>query len=449
MIGKSLSHYRILEKLASGGMGVVYRAMDDHLDRCVALKVLPEGALADDAARKRFRREAMALSRLNHANIAAIYDFDTQDGVDFLVMEYVPGESLAHKIQAGSIDEKVMTQLGTQIVEALAAAHEQGVIHRDVKPGNVVVTPKGQPKVLDFGLAKFLRPLGSSPPTPESLTRTGNVVGTLPYMAPEGLLGNELDVRCDIYAAGVVLYEMATGKRPFPETQVAALVEAILHREPVPPRQMNPQISRRLESVILNAMDREPSRRYQSASDLVEDLHRCGTPFDTVTAVVRSDRSRMGRIESIAVLPLANLSGEPGQEYFTDGMTEALTADLAQIRALHVVSRTSVMRYKGVSRPLAEIARELHVDALVEGSVLRFGNRVRITAQLIEAAPDRHLWAKSYERDLQDILALQSEVARAIAQEIRIKITPQEEERLTKTRRVDPMAYEAYLKGRH
>jgi serine/threonine protein kinase/Tfp pilus assembly protein PilF len=447
MIGKSLSHYRILEKIASGGMGVVYRAMDDHLDRCVALKVLPDGAIGDDAARRRFRREAMALSRLNHANIAAIYDFDTQGVVDFLVMEYVPGLSLAQRIQAGSIGEELITRLGVQLAEALVAAHEQGVIHRDVKPGNVIVTPKGNAKVLDFGLAKFLRPLGSTP-TPENLTKTGNVVGTLPYMAPEALLGSELDARCDIYSTGVILYEMATGRRPFPETQVAVLVEAILHRAPIPPRQVNSQISRRLELVILNAMDRELSRRYQCASELEEELRRCGTQSETVTAVVRSARSTIGRIESIAVLPLANLSGEPGQEYFTDGMTEALTADLAQIRALRVVSRTSVMRYKGVSRPLPEIARELRVDALVEGSVLRSGDRVRITAQLIEAATDRHLWAKSYERDLRDILQLQSEVARAIAQEIRIKITPQEEERLTKTRRVDPVAYEAYLKGR-
>jgi len=268
-------------------------------------------------------------------------------------------------------------------------------------------------------------------------------------MAPEALLGDDLDARCDIYSTGVILYEMATGRRPFPETQVAILVEAVLHRAPVPPRQVNPRISRRLERVILNAMDREPPRRYQCASELAQELRRCGSLSETVTAVVRSDRSGAGRIESIAVLPLANLSGEPGQEYFADGMTEALTADLAQIRALRVVSRTSVMRYKGVSRPLPEIARELRVDALVEGSVMRSGDRVRITAQLIEAATDMHLWAKSYERDLSDILALQSEVARAIAQEIRIKITPQEEERLTKTRRVDPAAYESYLKGRH
>jgi len=429
-------------------MGVVYRAMDDHLDRCVALKVLPDGAIADDAARRRFRREAIALSRLNHANIAAIYDFDTQDGVDFLVMEFVPGLSLAQTIQEGPIDEGLITRLGVQLAEALVAAHEQGVIHRDVKPGNIIVTPKGHAKVLDFGLAKFLRPVGMTP-TPENLTKTGNVVGTLPYMAPEALLGGDLDARSDIYSTGVILYEMATGRRPFPETQVAVLVEAILHHTPIAPRQVNPQLSRRLELVILNAMDRELSRRYQCASELAAELGRCGITTVTATMAGRSERAGMGRIDSIAVLPLANLSGEPGQEYFTDGMTEALTADLAQIRALRVVSRTSVMRYKGISRPLPEIARELGVDALIEGSVMRSGNRVRITAQLIEAAPDRHLWAKSYERDLRDILELQSEVARAIVQEIRIKITPQEEERLTKTRRVDPEAYEAYLKGRH
>ncbi len=492
MIGRTLGHHRILEKIGAGGMGEVYRAHDERLERDVALKVLPAGTLADEAARKRFRKEALALSKLNHPNIATVFDFDTQDGVDFLVMEHIAGITLDQKVSSGPLPEKEIARLGVQLAEGLAAAHEQSVVHRDLKPGNLRVTSDGRLKILDFGLAKLLLPEGQA--MTESLTGAGAMAGTLPYMAPEQLRGEEVDTRSDLYAAGVVLYEMATGRRPFEEKLSTTLTDAILHRAPVGPRALNERVSPELERVVLKCLEKEPENRYQSAKEVVVDLRRLGTPtaaaenlrrrvpfgfaqgkppgsarlvwrvgaglaaVAVVVAVlvglnVGGWRERLlghagaPRIESLAVLPLANLSGDPEQEYFADGMTEALITDLAKIGSLKVISRTSVMQYKGVRKPLPEIARELKVDAVVEGSVMRVGDRVRITVQLIHGPTDQHLWADSYERQLRDVLAMQDEVARAIAQEIRVKLTPQENARLTGSRPVDPEVYELYLRG--
>jgi TolB-like protein/Tfp pilus assembly protein PilF len=435
VIGETLARYRILAPLGRGGMGVVYRAHDPHLERDVALKVLPEGALADGDSRTRFRREALSLSRLSHSAIGTIFDFDTQANVDFLVMEYVPGESLAARLEKGPLPEAEALELGLQIAEALEAAHEQGVVHRDLKPANVMVTPRGRIKVLDFGLAK----LRAHPSRALTLTQSV-VLGTPPYMAPEQLLGTDVDGRTDVFAFGAVLYEMVTGKPAFGAEYEAAVMNQVLNRAPVPPRQMRPDLSRETEAVILRCLEKTPARRFE-ARELVAELRRL------VTRDASGAPTRPG-IESIAVLPLENLSRDPEQEYFADGMTEALIADLARIGALRVISRTSAMRFKGVRRPLPEIARELGVDAIVEGSVLRAGDRVRITAQLIDAATDRHLWAGRYERDLSDVLAIQSEVAQAVAREIQVQLTQQERAHLDARRRVDPEAHEAYLKGR-
>jgi TolB-like protein/Tfp pilus assembly protein PilF/predicted Ser/Thr protein kinase len=478
MIGQTLGHYRIIERIGAGGMGVVYRALDQRLDRDVALKVLPSGALADEVARRRFRKEALALAKLNHPNIAGVYDFDSQDGMDFLVMEYLPGLTLAEQLATGGLQEKQIVSLGSQVTAALEEAHDQRVVHRDLKPGNIIVTPKGQVKVLDFGLATLLHP-GDDLTATQTLTQTPAASGTLPYMAPEQMRGEQADVRTDIYAACAVLYEMATGQRVFPETHASRLVNAILTRPPTPPSTLNREISPGFDSIILKALDKDPERRYQSAKELRVDLERLTTPALSVApqrgnvlalsmwalAVgvvmlallvgfnVRGWRDRLfshGRsrsVESLAVLPLANLSGDPTQDYFADGMTEALITDMSKISALRVISRTSVMHFKGTQRTLPEIARELNVDAVVEGSVLRSGDRVRITAQLIEGSTDRHLWANSYERDLRDVLALQSDVASAIAKEIQVKLTPGEQVRLANSAPVNPEAHEAYLKG--
>lgn len=482
MIGQRLGHYRIVEKIGEGGMGVVYRAHDEQLDRNVALKVLPSGALANEAARKRFRKEALALAKLNHPNIEAVHEFGTQDGVDFLVMEYIPGMTLAERLAAGALPEKEVVTLGEHIAAALEEAHEQGVVHRDLKPGNIVVTPKGQAKVLDFGLAKLLR-TESEIPTADVLSSIAAVAGTLPYMSPEQLRGEPADARGDIYAAGAVLYEMATGKRPFQEKVASALSDDILHKPPPPPGRLKHDLSQRLEEIILKCLEKDPESRYQSPKELGVDLRRLSGASMAVAAWpaiptripwrmwlaiggvvilmaalvgfnVATRRERLlsqaspGRVKSLAVLPLENLSPDSEQEYFADGMTEALITELAQISALRVISRTSVVQYKGTKKTLPQIAKELRVDAVLEGSVQRSDDKVGIMVQLIYAPTDRHMWAKPYERELRDVLTLEREVARTIAREIQVKLTSQEQARLSTARAVNPEAYDAYLKGR-
>jgi serine/threonine-protein kinase len=483
-LGLELGHYRIAEKIGSGGMGAVYRARDEHLDREVAIKVLLPGTLADESARKHFRKEALALSKLNHPNIATIFDFDTQQGVDFLAMEYIPGSTLSEKLPAGPLPQKEVLWLGIEVAEGLSAAHEHGVVHRDLKPGNLRLTLDGRLKILDFGLAKLRQPSRESAAT-ESVLESRAITGTLPYMAPEQVLGAEIDARTDIHAAGLVLYEMATGRRPFAELEHLQLMGAILHKSPPPPSTLCPAVSGELERIIGKCLEKEPENRYQSAKELAIDLRRLQAPA-RAGAAAPVGASRKGRwrtlaaagtavfmlaaiaigfnagairerlaghrgapIQSIAVLPLANLSHDPEQEYFADGMTEALITELSQISSLKVISRTSAMHYKGASEPLPQVARELNVDGVVEGSVLRSGDRVRITAQLIYAPSDTHVWAKSYERDMRGVLTLQSEVAQAIASEIRAKVTPEEQTRLASARPVNPEAYELYLKGRY
>jgi eukaryotic-like serine/threonine-protein kinase len=484
LVARRLGHYLIAERIGVGGMGEVYRARDEHLDRDVAIKVLPPTTFSDESARKHFRKEALALSKLNHPNVATIHDFDTQQGIDFLVMEYVQGVTLSERIANHALPEKEFTRLGLQLVEGLAAAHEQGVIHRDLKPNNLRVTPDGRLKILDFGLAKLAQPATPEEET-ESETRTG--AGTLPYMSPEQLRGETVDARSDIWTAGAVLYEMATGHTAFHAKSATATADAILHKPVAPPGRLAHELSPQLEDIILKCLEKEAENRYQSAKELAVDVRRLSalnagasvraaepkswrrlvrtgiavlaTLFAVTALLVAFNtggwRDRLlGRvsppkISSLAVLPLANLSRDREQDYFADGMTEALITDLAKTADLRVISRTSVMHYKGTKKPLPEIARELHVDAVVEGSVQRAENRVRISAQLIRAATDQHLWADSYERDLQDILGLQDEVAQAITQQVEGRLSQKNEAGRGSFRPVNPEAYEAYLKGRY
>lgn len=482
ILGRTISHYRIIEMVGAGGMGVVYRAHDEHLDRDVALKFLPPGALGDEDARKRFRTEALILAKLNHPNIATIHEFVTQDGTEFLVMEYLSGKSLAQERAGEPWPEKQLVVLSSQIAQALQEAHERGVIHRDLKPGNVMITPKGLAKVLDFGLAGHCRPVS------ETTTVDGReprfVAGTEPYMAPEQLLGDSMDARTDVYGLGALMYQLATGQRPFRDEISARLTDAILHQPPASVRSLNPASSPELERIVMKCLEKEPENRYQSAKELDVDLRRMQMPSSSGTIAGKAPRRFSNRrktaaliacaailvaaiwmgvrhyirtavstepvqIQAVAVLPLENLSGDPEQDYFAEGMTEELITQLAQIGALRVISRTSVVPYQGSRKPLSEIAKELGVDAVVEGSVMRSGDRVRINAKLIQASTDKSLWAKGYDRDLTDVLGLQAEVARDIAQEIRIELTPQEQVRLTKSARVSPDAHDAYLKGRY
>ena len=487
LVGQTLGHYRILEQIAAGGMGVVYQAYDNRLDRNVAVKVLPPGALPDERDRKRFRKEAVALAKLNHPNIATIHDFDTQDGTDFLVMEYVVGTTLADRLSSGALPEKQVFAIGEQVAKALECAHANAMVHRDLKPGNIMISPSGAVKLLDFGLSVLLQS-GREAAQAETITAVCNVAGTLPYMAPEQLRGELVDSRCDIYAAGVVFYEMATGHRPFGVQLSTGLIDDILHKPVVPPQTINSRISPELANVIMKCLERDPDNRYQSAKEIVVDLRRLTTASAFVAPVTKiPPHGRLRRtlpifviamiaffallsaftvgrwrahvrrptasaqIGSLAVLPLENLSADPAQEYFTDGMTEELISALAKISTLRVISRTSVMQYKGVHKSLPQIARELHVDGIVEGSVATFPqtNRVRITVQLVEAATDHNLWSQSYERDVGDVFVLQDEVARNIAVQIRVQLTPQEELRLASGRSVNSEAHEAYLKGRY
>ena len=489
LVGNVLGHYRIVEKIGAGGMGEVFRAHDEHLDRDVAIKVLPPGTLGDESARRRFHKEALALSKLNHPNIATIHDFDTQGGADFLVMEYIPGVTLDDRLTKGPLPEKEVIGLGLQLAEGLCAAHEHGIIHRDLKPGNVRLTTDQRLKILDFGLAKLQLPVTASAPT-ASFSATQTMAGTLPYMAPEQLLGEAIDARTDIHAAGLVLYEMATGKRAFADLQSGQLISAILRQLPVSPRQLNHKVSSELERIVEKCLEKDPENRYQSAKELSVDLRRLehesqaehapqpAYAVRTLTSLRRSGRMKLAaavaasalaavvlilfvlrlwearhfgnppRFEALAVLPLVDLSGDPGREYFADGMTEELITQLGKVTSARVISRQSVMQFKGTKMPLAEIAQKLGVDAVVEGSVLQSGSRVRVTARLVDAAAEKPVWTEQYEGDLRDVLTLQDEVTRAIANEIRMKINPQEQVRPSTPRSVNPEAYEAYLKGR-
>jgi eukaryotic-like serine/threonine-protein kinase len=441
MIGQQLSHYRILEPLGAGGMGEVYRAHDLHLDRDVAVKVLLRGSLAEPTARERFRREAHVLSRLAHPGVATIFDFDTQDGVDFLVMEYVPGGTLQSRLQKGPLGLDELARIGSEIGDALEDAHRRGFLHRDLKPGNIVLTAAGTPKILDFGLAGLLHASHSA----TALTQTGTVFGSLPYMAPEQVRGEADNSHTDVYAFGAMLYEMATGRRPFEKDRPEALMFEILHGTTRPVRSLRPEAPPELDRLIESCLSKDPALRPASAGTVSQTLRRIreaahrGVESEPVRDVIRS----------LAVLPLENVSRDPAQEYFADGMTEALISELARLKALRVISRTSAMKYKGVHRALPEIARELSVDAILEGSALLVGKRVRVTVQLVSARTDATLWTDRYDGEIEDVLDLQSRIAGSVAKEIAVQVTPREASQLAKRRPVNPEAHVEYLKGRH
>ncbi len=478
--GTRLGPYEILSPLGAGGMGEVYRARDTRLAREVAVKVLPERLADDPKALARFEREARAVAALSHPNILAIHDFGQEQELRYAVMELLEGQTLRERLVRERLAWRKAMEIGIAIAEGLSAAHAQRIVHRDLKPENIFLTSGGHVKILDFGLARAdVVPSEemTAVPTESVATEAGTVLGSLGYMSPEQVRGELADTRSDIFSFGCVLYEMLTGRRAFSGGSAGQTMAAILRDQPDEITVSGTQVPEGLDRIVGRCLEKNPSERFQSVDDLSFALSEClgsgssrpapkapgvsrrravllAVVAITLAAIAlvlllrhRSAGSR--RIESLAVLPLANLSGDPQQEYFADGMTEELISDLAKISALRVTSRTSVMRYKSSSKSLPEIAKELGVDAIVEGSVMRSGSQVKITAQLIDAPRDKHLWADSFQRDLKDVLALQGEVARTIAGEIGVRLTEHERLRLADKKTVNPEAYEAYLKGQY
>jgi eukaryotic-like serine/threonine-protein kinase len=488
MLGQRLSHYVIEQKLGEGGMGVVYRARDEKLQRDVALKFLDTLPTGSSASHSRALQEARAISALNHPNICTVYEVGEVDGKPFIAMEYVEGRPLNMEIPSTGLSLDQVERYGLQLADALAHAHSRGVIHRDLKAANVIVTPSGRLKVLDFGISQRFEPGHMGDGTTvmdQSWESQHTFTGTLPYIAPEILKGQDADVRSDIWSLGVLLYEMAAGSRPFRGATAFELSAAIL-RERAP--EISPPLPPVLRSVIDKSLDKDPGQRYQSAGEVRAALEAATTASRTheYTAVRektgtsgwfsarniivflalvglaagalywlngRGSKRKPavplpGAIQSIAVLPLANLSGDPSQDYFADGMTDALITELSQIRKLRVISRTSVMQYKHTQKSLDQIAQELNVDAIVEGSVVRAGERVRISAKLFQTNIEGALWGGKFERDFTDVLALQSDVATAIARSIQVELSGAEQSQLARSRSVVPEAYEAYLKGK-
>jgi serine/threonine-protein kinase len=427
-------------------MGEVLKAKDTRLQRTVAIKVLPTHLSNDAERRSRFEREARSASALNHPNITTVFDIGEDDGTHYIVLELVEGKTLRELLKDGPLATDKMIPFATQIAEGLAKAHTAGIVHRDLKPENLMVTEDGLVKILDFGLAKLMPQTSdaeSDVPTETRATQQGAVLGTVPYMSPEQAASRPLDYRSDQFSLGSILYEMATGKRAFQKATVPQTLAAIIEADPEPIQKLNEGVPVELSIIIERCLNKDPGERYESTGDLARELK--AVPETPSAWSVRRGTARAGI--GVAVLPLRNLSGDPEQEYFADGMTEALITNLAKVSALKVIARHSAMRYKASDRALPEIARELGVEALVEGSALRAGNSVRIMAQLIDPKTEQTLWAESYERDLENVLVLQGEVARAIAVEVQGTLTPEEAKELAKARPVNAEAHDAHLKG--
>ncbi len=500
MIAESIAHYRIIKKLGAGGMGEVYLALDTKLDRKVAIKVLPPDFLAEENLKKRLIREAQAAAKLEHPNICAIYDVNEADSVTFIVMQYIEGETLAEKMNRQPLGVSTALTIVEQAAEGLGEAHAHGIVHRDIKPQNMMLTRRGQLKILDFGLAKQMRSsdtVDHEAPTATLLSSPGLVVGTMPYMSPEQVQGETLDASSDIFSLGVTLYEMLAGKHPFKHKSAAVTMSRILLGEPIPTEQFQAQVSPELQTLLSKMLRKDKAARYQSTEDLLTDLRQLpaqlpanDTQADarrteeasainlTESILSKAQRNKWALLasalalillavaisrwlsteylDSLAILPFSYVSSDPqlmanpDREYLSDGLTESIINNLSQLDSLKVIARSSVFSYKGKDLDVQTIGRELNVRAVLKGQIIQQGDELTIKAELIDVKDNRSIWGDTYQRrKTADIQTVQKEIARNVSEKLRLKLTGADQTQLAKTYTESGEAYEAYLKGRY